>query len=79
MLFALIILFLLFGRRRYWGGYGYPFGYGYGGYGGYGYHGYGYSQNAYGYGACAYPYGAFSPYNPYYRQPYCGYYRPHRW
>ncbi len=67
MLFVIVVLFLLFGRRRYWGGYGYPYGYQTYGYGGYGCGNYGY------------PYGAYSPYNPYYRPPYYGYYRPHRW
>lgn len=66
-----VILFLLVSRRRYFGGYGYPYGYGNYPYGAYGY-------GAYGYGGYPYPYGAYSMYNPYFRQPY-GYYRPHRW
>ena len=69
MFCLIVILFLLFNRRRYWGGYGYPYGYGYGNYG----------YNAYGHGSYAYPYGSYSSFNPYYRQPYYGYYRPHRW
>ncbi len=70
MFCLIVILFLLFHRRRYWGGYGYPNGYGYGNYG---------YNAAYGYGTYPYAYGAYSPYNPYYRAPYYGYYRPDRW
>lgn len=68
-----IVLFLLFSRRRYWGGFGYPYaGYGYGGYG-YGYGNYGYG------GGYGYPYGAYSAYNPWshHRRAYYGGYRPY--
>lgn len=77
MLFTLAILFLLFGRHRYWGGYGYPCGYGGYGYNGYGNYGYGY--NSYGANGYGVPYGAYSPYPLYFRKPCYGYYRPHRW
>ena len=65
-MFFLIVLFLLFSRRRYWSGYGYP-------YPEYGYGNYGYC------GGYGYPYGAYSVYNPYFhhRQPYYGGYRPY--
>ena len=63
---CLILLVLLFSRRWFWYGY-HPYGYGYSPYG-YGYHPYPYQ----------YPYGAYTPYDPYWRSRYYGYWHGYR-